>query len=154
MINQSGAKEELQKFMDRNYLNYGGDAADNQESADNAVEGWANALFEAAKNITPSSTTTSVAKDTFASSASGMESDPSGAVFQSACSSFASTLGGGMAGYTAVPPSSMLDPSLPSGHPGEEDAEQAADFMATKLQSWLSMGTATNIATGVTIPWS
>jgi hypothetical protein len=149
-LNQSDAKIELRKFMDRNFVDYIGDAIDKQDSIDKSIASWKNALEKCCEFISPASSTLIAALSAFESAAAAMYLDPTGAVFQAACEAFASTLGSGMAGYTATPPAT---PFIPAGG-DPSNAELSCDFKAAQLVAWLKTGKATNIVTTVEEDWA
>ena len=149
-LDQAAAKTELRKFMDPKFFDYQGDAVSKQDSIEKAINAWKRALQKSCESISPSSTTLSSATEAFVTAAEGMHLDPSGAIFQAACASFATQLGNGMVGYTAIPP---LAPFIPIGG-DTSNAELSCDFKATQLVQWLKNGKATNIASGVVVSWS
>lgn len=144
-MNQPGAKSELQKFLDPDYVDYLGDVTSTAEATSRAIDGWANALEKAVIPISPASTTLASAKLAFKAAAVGMYA--SGAIFSLAVAAFAQELGNGMTGYVATPPPTLFVPSSSS----TVHADACGD-MATQLIAWLATGTATDGIT--TVNWS
>jgi hypothetical protein len=145
--------EELQKFCDRNYVDYVGDAPDNDAAVTQTKEGWAEALYIGARFVSPPSTTALAARAAFVTAALGMHLDPTGAVFQAAAAAFADELGQGMVdglsvvSYTA-PPGLLIPTGLPT-----DDAAASSAAMAASTIDWFETGTATPLI-GAPFAWS
>ena len=147
-MNQPDAKKELQKFCDPGYVDYLGDVTSNAQATTRAIDGWAEALEKAVTPISPASTTVAAAKAAFQAAAVGMYA--SGAVFSAAVAAFASVLGGGMTGYSTVPPPTVFIPTAVSTNHADACGE-----MATQLIAWLATGTATLLGPPfTTVNWS
>lgn len=157
MIDQASAEAELKKIMDKNDSEFVSPTT-NEQSIDVATKGWANALYECAKNISPTSAAADQAKKDFTSAASGMEKFETGAAtFKAAVTKFATTLGNGMGGYTCIPSPTEYNPAIPEtdpADPAESDGALAAESMATRLADWFKTWQAVNNATGEQSKWS
>ena len=113
---------------------------------------WASAMQSYAAGIVPPSATVSAAATAFQSAISDMSgSGAAASIFESACASFAATVGGGMVGFVPTPPPGPVGFSSLSGHPSTHAA--AASAFATLIDTWMKTGLATP-PVGAPVPWS
>ncbi|WP_016753883.1 hypothetical protein [Leptospira santarosai] len=147
MISESAFKSELEKFCNPHSSNYVGDPQTRTEAIQKANQGWGNALYECAKNITPTSTTAQAAKDAFMAivGAEIMTLE----ILQQAANQFALKLGQGMTGYNATPPPSHL--TLNSS---ATDYDSNCSQVANQVCNWLRTGQSMLLIPPYTIePW-
>ncbi|EMO53914.1 hypothetical protein [Leptospira noguchii] len=147
MISESAFKAEIEKFCNPQSPNYLGDPQTRAEAILKANQGWANALYECAKNISPVSTNANAAKTTFleivGTEVITLE------ILQQAVSQFALTLGQGMSGYNSTPPPAPLMLSSSA-----TDYDSNCSQMASQVCNWLRTGQSTLIAPPYTTgPW-
>lgn len=125
--------------------------SDPPPTADECAAELAQAVGAYAADIIPASTTVASAAATLETALKSAYAQPSAiAPTESAFTAFASTVGSGMAGFTAVPPSgpvgfATMDASTRSG---------AFEALADKIDTWLKTGTATPSGGGTTVFWS
>jgi len=111
------------------------------------AQAWADAMSSYASGVVPASTTVSAAAATLASALATAFAAPAAAPgMESAFAAFAATVGGGMAGWTAVPPPSPVGFAAQFAGPYPETHEDAGDQIGTLIDSWMKTGTATLIA--------
>lgn len=126
------------------------------ETAQQCAQAWANAMQAYAAAIVPPSTTVAAATSALSTAlAVAFTQRPSGAAaMENAFAAFAVSLGGGMAGYVAVPPVAPIGfASLFATHPATH--AEAAQRLTSAIDSWMRTGTATLIAPpGTVVPWS
>lgn len=132
-------------------------AADPPDTAAEAAQEWADAMEAFALAVIPPSTTVTTAAATLSTAlAAAFGAPPSSAAMEIAFAAFAVTVGGGMAGFTAVPPplpvgfASQFTPPFPPSH------IVAATEIGNIIDTWMRTGTATAIPPPVVppIPWS
>ncbi len=141
-------KDIFQKGFDPDFIDYLGDVLDIDEAKQRAIDIWSEALFECAKDIFPASTSSTAARTAFESSAVGMNLD--GSVFSAAVAAFASTLGGGMTGYTPTPPPSVFIPTSLN-----EDHDLMCEDFSDQMIAWFQTGQSTLIVPPNTVePWT
>lgn len=147
MISESAFKTELEKFCNPRSPNYQGDPKTRSEAIQRANQGWGNALYECAKNISPVSTNANAAKTAFlgivGTEAMTLE------ILQQAVSQFALKLGQGMSGYNPIPPPAplMLSSSV-------TDYDSNCSQIVNQVCNWLRTGRSTLLVPPNTIePW-
>lgn len=145
-LNKNSLKTEIQTFADTEYSGFD----KFPESELDAAQAFADALKIYATSIVPASTTVSAASSAMISALGTLSISE----FQSALTTFASTVGGGMApAYTATPPSTTIDFSTVTSKDGE-NAEDSINELVNVIDTWMKTGTATPSAGGSPIPWS
>lgn len=125
---------------------------------------WAAAVGAWATGIVPPSTTVSAAQTALQSTLAGLfatqRSSPAqvtalAASLESAHLTFATSVGGGMAGYAPVPPAGPVGFSNILSAANRANSQLAADAIADALDAWMRTGVSTLIATPFTVvPWS
>lgn len=137
----------MRRFTDQEYDDFEGFP----ETIEDSREAMSEAVYQYAKDIVPVSTTASLAKDAMKDSLGDM----SDITMKTAFDNFASTLGGGMVGFTATPPQSQikLSPVAAIGERGGSAFECMQELVSI-VDAWFKTGTATNEGTGATTNWS
>lgn len=127
-------------------------------NASGCAQGWANAMQAYAAGIVPPSTTVSGAAATLASALTAPFGAPNaGAAMETAFAAFALTVGGGMAaaGFAATPPPSPVGFAALFSGPKPATHADAAQQIATAIDTWMRTGIATLIAPPNTPqPWA
>jgi len=127
-----------------------------QESA--LAQQWASAMFSYGGPVAPPSASGAAAQAAMQSALAGFsQANQAATVLETAFAAFAASLATGM---TATGVFSLAKP--PTGPVGFadvfggtfDDARQAAQAIADKVDTWMKTGTATNATSGATIPWS
>lgn len=151
MIDKAEMKSEILKFFNSEdpYIFPLDPPPTSDEVQEKQATLWKNVFLKGFQNVIPASTTASVAADALfaALNIPQMEVSDGGALFYGAVATFYNTLGGGMAGYTFVPPPPLVL-SAPT-----DDPEIAAESHASIILANGLSGTATNVISGVTTPW-
>jgi hypothetical protein len=127
---------------------------DPPESQADAAEKWATAIVDYATPVIPASTTVAGGKSALQSSLETAFGSPAAAPgMEAAFTSFGATIGGGMAGFVAVPPPGPVGfAALFAGT--TDDTQEAADNMADAIDTWMKTGTATPVGGGPLVNWS
>lgn len=123
------------------------------------AQAWASAVQAYAAAIVPPSATVAAAAASLATaleSAFAATTAPFAAPgMESALAAFAATVGGGMAGYTPVPPSAPVGWAAQFSAAPPATHALAAQQISTRIHAWLTTGTSTLIAPPNTlVPWS
>lgn len=132
---------------------------DPPDTAAGCAQAWANAVADYTTAIFPTSTTVSVASNTLFSALTvtfqtSLDAAITAAQMELAFAAFATTVGTGMAGYTATPPAGQVGFLTLFGTP-ESTVESAAIKFADAIDAWIRTGTATLIASPfTTVNWS
>ena len=147
-------KEELQRGMDQKFSGFD----KFPENALQAADLWANAVFEYSKGVIQPSTTASTAKSAMQATLLGAVLPGAwAAIFPTALTSYAATLGLGMAGYTSVPPvftPAEFQPVWAIGFAGGT-SEAVIDALVQVIDTKFKTGVWTLIAPpNTTGPWS
>lgn len=150
----STIRSELSKIMDPDDPNFVGYPSSTSQMANN----WANAVNEYAKTVFPISSTSSAAKSAMEGVFMGMVAPMSGLViFPAAFSAYAAALSPGMivSNFNGIPPPSPIILAPAFAVPLLSTTLQIRiDTMATIIDTWFKTGTAINISSGATVPWS
>lgn len=138
----------------------------NTDSPDAATTAatWAAAVGDWAAAIVPPSTTVAAAQSALQATLAGLfataRSEPAevtslAASLESAHMTFATTVGGGMAGYTPVPPTGLVGfEDILKADP-RDSSQDAADEIADALDAWMKTGVSTLVAPPNTVVnWS
>lgn len=132
-------------------------------SGDEVASLWAAAVGAWAAAIVPASTTVAAAQTALETALASLFSTPRGTAdlaalatsLESAHLAFANTVGGGMTGYTFVPPPGQVGFSVIITDPPRDSSQEAADDIADALDMWMKTGVSTLIASPFTVvPWS
>lgn len=116
---------------------------------------WADAVRSYAVGITPPSTTVSAASEVLATSlVTPFSSDNGASGMASAFTAFAAAVGGGMAGFVAVPPPSPPNFAGLFAEPHPATHLEGAQKISQLIDTWLRTGTAAPVAGGPAVPWS
>lgn len=124
---------------------------------------WATAVGAWAAAILPPSTTVTAAKATlqttlatlFAANHATSELSAFASSLESAHLAFATTVGGGMAGYAPTPPIGQIGFAGLLTAPAKSSGQDAANAIASALDTWMKTGIATLAVTPFTVvPWS
>lgn len=120
------------------------------------AQAWADAMSSYASGIIPPSATVSAAAATLAGALTTAFSSPAAAPgMEAAFSAFAVSVGGGMVGFTPVPPSAPVGFALQFAGPKPLTHPDAAQAIASLIDGWMKTGSATLIAPPNTVtPWS
>ncbi len=125
------------------------------ETAPACAQAWADAVETYASSIVPPSTTVSAAAASLSAALTAAFLAPAAVpAMEAAFAAFVVALGGGMAGFTPVPPAgpvgfAQLFQAAPQTH------ADAAAGIADAIHTWMTTGTATLIAPPFTAsPWS
>lgn len=120
-----------------------------------AARQWADAVRDYAAPIVPPSTTVAAAADALAAALVTAFGTPSVPGMEAAFGAFAVAVGGGMAGFTPVPPPGPVGFAALFTGPYPETSAAAAQIVAARIHAWLATGTATLVAPPNTLtPWS
>jgi hypothetical protein len=112
-----------------------------------AAQGWADAMASYASGIVPPSTTVSAAAATLSGALATAFGAPAAAPgMESAFAAFSATVGGGMAGFTPVPPPAPVGFAGQFAGPYPETHQDAGDQIGTLIDGWMKTGSATLIA--------
>lgn len=116
---------------------------------------WADAVRDYAAPIVPPSTTVAAAADALAASlVSAFGTLAAVPAMESGFASFGVAVGGGMAGFTPVPPSGLVGFAAQFAGPVPQTSEAAAAQIAARIHAWMLTGTTTLIAPPNTLtPW-
>ncbi len=113
---------------------------------------WADAVKLFAVGVVPPSTTVSAAAASLQSALVGAFSSPAAApAMEAAFLAFATTMGGGMAGYVAVPPTAPVGFAQLFAASDPNTREQGIQSVANAIMKWAKLGTATLIAPPFTV---
>lgn len=123
------------------------------------AQAWADAMESYAADIVPVSTTVAAAAAALATaldSAFGAGSVSAvAAAMETAFAAFATSVGGGMAGYTPTPPATPVGFAALFAPPYPESRQDGVDAVADAIDAWLTTGTATLVAPPNTVlTWS
>lgn len=131
-------------------------AADPPATAAQCAQTWADAVQAYATGIVPPSATVAAAAATLASAlVAPFGSSDAAAGMEGAFSAFAVTVGGGMAGYTAIPPPAPVGFSTQFAGAKPATHKEAGQQIGALIDGWMRTGTATLIAPPYTVlPWS
>lgn len=120
-----------------------------------AAKQWAQAMKEYAGGITPPSTTLDAATAALeAALVTAFASKAAAPLMETAFLQFVTTLGGGMAGFVAVPPAAPVGFAALFFMPPAASLDEGITRVATKIDTWMRTGTAA-IATppGAPVLW-
>jgi len=108
---------------------------------------WADAVQAYAVAILPASTTVTAAAAALSPAlASAFATPLAGAGIDAAFAAFAATVGGGMLGYTPVPPVTPLGTALQFSGPKPATHAAAASQIGDLIHAWLTTGVSTLVA--------
>lgn len=142
---------ELSVLMDEDFANFGGFP----DGIIEASQRWSDVVDAYASAVIPSTTTASSAKTAFQGVIASITVD--GLVkFPLAFTAYAGALAVGMLPtFTGVPPPIpiVFDSAFAIGNAGGSGAD-VADAMSVIIDTWFKTGTAINISSGATVPWS
>lgn len=131
-----------------------GEEADPTATAAACAQEWADALQAYAAGIVPASSTVAAAAATLSGALAGAFSGGSAAgPFDAAVLAFATTVGGGMAGFTGTPPPAPLGVASLLGTMHTDSAVAAASW-ATHIDTWMRTGQATPVPSGSPNAWA
>lgn len=121
-----------------------------------AAQEWADAVEAFAVAVVPASTTVAAAAATLSIAlAAAFGSPPAAAAMEVAFAAFAVTVGGGMAGFTAVPPPLPVGFAAQFAGPNPSTHAAAATAIGGIIDTWMRTGTATPISPpGPPVFWS
>jgi len=116
---------------------------------------WADVLGAFAQDLTPSSSTVDAAAATLqAALTAAFDSGAAAAPFETALTTFATAVAGGMApAFVGTPPPGPLGLAGLLAAPRDTHAQAAQDF-ANAFDLWFRTGTATPSGGGAPVPWS
>lgn len=139
----------LQSALQSTFTNHGATIADCSSL-------WASAIGAYFTPVAPPSTTVAAAQAILQTQLAAAFALPAAAdAMDTACTAFAATVGAGMAPtFVAVPPPAPVNWSALFAEPYPETAAEAAQKIATRLDTWARTGTATPSVGGSPIPWS
>lgn len=127
-------------------------------NAAGCAQGWANAMQAYVSSVVPPSTTVAAAASALASSLATPFSGPNAApAMEIAFTAFALSVGGGMAGagFAATPPPAPVGFAPLFAGPKPTTHSDAAQGIASQIDTWMKTGVATLIAPPFTVsPWS
>lgn len=157
-LNPAALQAALGAFFADPPLLMSGDEVNVSGSRAACAQEWADALEAYAAGIIPASTTVTTAATALASSLTSLfgSATAAGAAasgFDAALLTFATSVGGGMAGFTPVPPPAPLGISSLLSTTQSTHSAAAAAF-ATKIDTWMRTGTATPLPSGSPVNWS
>lgn len=117
---------------------------------------WADAVRAYAAGVVPPSTTVTAAAGPLASAlATAFAAKDAIPGMESAFAAFAVAVGGGMVGYTPVPPAGAVGFQALFAGPKPKTHAAAAAQIASRIQAWMTTGISTLIAPPNTaLPWS
>lgn len=126
------------------------------ESINEAAQAWADAMQSYVAGIVPPSTTVTAAAATLLSALAGaFTARPDGAaLMELAFTAFATTVGGGMAGFVATPPAGPVGFATLFAGASPPTHAAAAAAMAGAIDTWMLTGTATPSGGGPPVAWS
>lgn len=130
--------------------------ADPPPDAAGCAQGWANAMQAYCAAIIPASTAVTAAASALSSALAGAFAAPnSGPAMDLAFTTFAASVGLGMAGFAPVPPAAPVGfPALFAG-PKPETHTDAAQSIGSQIDTWMKTGVSTLLAPPFTpTPWS
>ena len=118
------------------------------------AEAWTAAVEDYTTAIVPASTTVAAAAATLETAlAAAFQSTDAAPAMELAFTAFASTLGGGMAGFVPTPPPAPVGfAGQFATHPASHSA--AASAVAALIDTWMRTGTATPSGGGPPVSWS
>jgi len=132
-----------------------GIAADPPATAAECAQAWADAMEAYAAGIIPASTTASAAAATLATALAGaFGARPAAALLETAFLAFATTVGGGMAGFTPTPPPAPVGFAVLFAGPNASTHAAGAAAMSGIIDTWMRTGTATPTGGGPAVAWS
>lgn len=153
-LNPAGLQSDLGAFFADPHIILVDDEVDVTGSRAACAQEWADAMQAYATGIIPASSTVAAAAATLSGALSSAFALPSAATaFDTAFLAFATTVGGGMAGFTPVPPPAPLGIATLLGTTQATHGAAAAAF-ATKIDTWMRTGTATPLPSGAPVNWS
>lgn len=130
-------------------------ASDPPDTHAECAQAWADAMDAYAVGIVPPSTTVAAAAATLSTALAGaFQTDDAAPLMETAFLAFATTVGGGMAGFVAVPPPAPVDFANAFAEPYAETHSEAAAALSAVIDAWMRTGTATPTAGGPAVPWS
>lgn len=130
-------------------------AADPPDTAAGCAQAWADAMETYAAGIVPASTTVSAAAAALAAALTGaFEARPAAALLETAFLTFATTVGGGMAGFTPTPPPGPVGFVALFAGPNATTHAAGAAAMSGIIDTWMRTGTATPSGGGPAVAWS
>lgn len=119
------------------------------------AEAWADAIESYTLLVVPTSTTVSVAAIALASDLlSAFDSGDAPPTMELALAQFATTVGGGMAGFTATPPPGPVGFAAEFAPPFPATHAAAAASVGALIDTWMRTGTATPSGGGAPVNWS
>lgn len=143
--------QEMEKFADATSPNY----IESPQSTGDAAQYWADSLNIYGLAVTPASTTQAAAVSAFIGLFNTMTPATGLVIFPTCFAAYAATLGGGMAGWVAVPPPSPINfAPVQTAAVAGADQTQCLVLMVDILDAWFRTGTATPVAGGPAVPWS
>ena len=116
---------------------------------------WGEVAETLGANVVPASDSALLAKNQFVAVLGTMSGATGLIVIKAAFMAYATTLASGMtaSGFTGVPPTSP--PAIETVLIGTAfPADVVANGLAVLLTAWMRTGSAVNIATGATVPWT
>ena len=153
-LNIAGLQSDLATFFGDPPVVFAGEDVDPTASRAACAQEWADAAQSWAAAIVPASTTVAAAATTLSGAlASAFALADASTAFDAAFLAFATTVGGGMAGFTPVPPPAPLGVSTLLATTQSTHAAAASAF-ATKIDTWMRTGTATPLPSGSPVNWS
>lgn len=120
------------------------------------ADAWAAAVGSYASGVVPASASVAAAQAALSSALlSAFQSPSAAAPMDAAFTSFATTVGAGMApAFVATPPPSPVGIATLSAPPYPETHAAAASKYATAIDTWMKTGTATPSGGGAPVPWN
>lgn len=153
-LNPAGLQSALAGFFAAPPLVMAGDDVDVSGSRAACAQEWATALQSYAAAIVPASSTVAAAAAALSGALAGAFASPNAAApFDAALLTFATTVGGGMAGFTPVPPAAPLGIATLLGTTQASHAAAAAAW-ASHIDAWMRTGTAAPLPAGPPAPWA
>lgn len=154
-LDAAGLESDLEElFADPPLVMSDPSTADVAASRSACAQAWADAMGSYAAAVVPPSTTVVAAAAALSSAlATAFASESAAAAVDAAFLAFATSVGGGMAGFVAAPPPAPpgFATGLQASQPSHEDA---AEFWASLIDTWMKTGTATPISGGSPVNWS
>ncbi|MCA9610257.1 MAG: hypothetical protein KC619_31895 [Myxococcales bacterium] len=131
-------------------------AASPPETVADAAGAWADAMQAYAAGVTPASTTVAAAAATLetALTAAFANRPDAASAMELAFTAFATTVGGGMAGYTPTPPPGPVGFAARFAAASPATHAAAAAAMAGIIDTWMRTGSATPSGGGAPVAWS
>ena len=127
------------------------------ETSDEAGQRWGSAVGSYGSSVTPPTTAGASAQTALEGALKGAFADPNvdaAPLMETAFTAYGAAIGAGMApAFTATPPPGPVGfADLFSGTTG--DTSQAANDIATKIDTWMRTGIAIPVPPGPSVPWS